>query len=101
KLAELADGTPMVETREAAVDPRLLFDVATRAPEPQPMLPLHEPHDHLHTGYVAVDVSTEVPLHPRRLLALLSDPPTGCYRIKGQVRLSGDPSRRWTIQMVA
>lgn len=104
RLTQLADGTPVLETHDAAVDARLLFDLADRPQPDQPMLPFHDDrheHHHLHAGYVAVEVSTEVPLDPRRLVALLSDPPAGCYRIKGHVRLSGDPSRRWTVQVVA
>ncbi|HIT74936.1 MAG TPA: GTP-binding protein [Candidatus Avipropionibacterium avicola] len=102
RLAGLAPSTPVVETVEAAVDPRLLFDLPRRPRvEAQPMLPLGESaHDHLHHGYRAVEVTTEVPLDPRRLVDLLRDPPSGCYRIKGHVRLSGAGAGLWTVQVV-
>ena len=61
----------------------------------------HEGHEHLHDAYSAVTLRPSGPLHPRRLLAALSAPPPGTYRVKGSVTLAGpDGPRRYDVALV-
>ncbi|MYR04875.1 GTP-binding protein [Gordonia sp. SID5947] len=91
------DTAPTVVTRDAVIDPGLLFDAADRQRAPvtsDGQLTLdallaqtddHSDHAHLHGSYQSVEFMSEAPLDPRRLSAFLERPPAGCYRIKGVV----------------
>ncbi|MGV9478674.1 CobW family GTP-binding protein [Gordonia aichiensis] len=103
---------PTVAVAEGRIDPGLLFDRLERdvgddsAPRQLTLDELliadtdsgcddHGSHVHLHDAYQSVEVETSDGVDPRRLAALLHEPPVGCYRIKGVVRfdLSGYPER--------
>lgn len=95
-LARLCGPVPVVEACRGRVDPALLFDPRRRPPPAGPrQMTLDEllreedpPHDHHpHAAYQSVSYAHDGPMHPRRLAALLEDPPAGLYRFKGLVRL--------------
>lgn len=119
-VREVNPSAPVVAVAEGRVDPALLFERLARAVEdvttprqltldelliPDAEHPEHaeahgEPaghgvHTHLHDTYQSVELDTADAVDPRRLAALLREPPTGCYRIKGVVRfdLPGYPER--------
>jgi len=81
------------------IDPALVFDVARRE-EPPEELPLasllrdetRATHAHAHAR--AATVALAGPVAPGALLDLLENPPTGCYRLKGRVRVRGPRSER-------
>ena len=79
-----------------------LADADPAGADPAGVHPPHEHlHEHLHDGYHAHTVTPAGPLHPRRLLAALSAPPTGAYRVKGTLTLgTADGSRRYEVAMV-
>ncbi len=96
-VAQMNPTAAALVTREARVDPALLFDIdeATADDEPRSgQLTLdellleehdHSDHQHLHAGYEAVTFRSDEPLDPRRLARFLERPPSGCFRIKGIV----------------
>ncbi|MFJ6081581.1 CobW family GTP-binding protein [Streptomyces sp. NPDC092369] len=56
---------------------------------------------HLHAAYDSLSVSSEVPMDPRRLMALLDSRPEGLYRIKGYVDFGGhDALNRYAVHAV-
>ncbi len=58
-------------------------------------------HDHLHSAYESLAFSSEVPLGPRPLMALLDSRPEGLYRIKGYVDFgAADPRNRYEVHAV-
>ncbi|MDQ8703511.1 GTP-binding protein [Streptomyces sp. LHD-70] len=58
-------------------------------------------HVHLHAAYDSVSFTTDVALHPRRLLDFLDERPEGLYRIKGFVDFGPhDPRNRYTLHAV-
>ncbi|MBD0859653.1 GTP-binding protein [Gordonia sp. zg691] len=94
-VAQLNPTGARVATREAAIDPVMLFDVAEVAEtRPDGQLALDEllleetedrRHAHLHAEYESVSFSSDDPMNPRRLARFLERPPSGCFRIKGIV----------------
>lgn len=95
-VAQLNTTAPRVATRNAAIDPELLFDVARREVEQTRPGQLtldellladagHDHHEHLHAAYESVSFSSDRPMDPRRLARFLERPPAGCFRIKGVV----------------
>ncbi|MFJ2773136.1 CobW family GTP-binding protein [Streptomyces sp. NPDC087300] len=58
-------------------------------------------HDHLHSAYESLSFTSEVPLGPRPLMALLDSRPAGLYRIKGYVDFGpADPMNRYEVHAV-
>lgn len=98
-LAPLCGPVPMIPTTQGRIDPALLFDerALTLPDRPRQMTIdeiLGEDQDsehaaHLHAGFDSVSFETTLPLHPRRLVGLLQDPPAGLYRVKGIVDFGG------------
>lgn len=96
-VAQLNATAPRVVTRNAVIDPELLFDVAQREvdqarPGQMTLDELlleedvgHDHHEHLHAAYESVSFSSDRPMDPRRLARFLERPPDGCFRIKGIV----------------
>ncbi|MCX4670532.1 GTP-binding protein [Streptomyces sp. NBC_01381] len=61
----------------------------------------HDHHDHLHAGYESLAFTSEVPLAPRPLMALLDSRPEGLYRIKGYVDFgAADPRNKYAVHAV-
>ena len=120
-VREVNSSAPVVAVAEGRIDPALLFDRLAREVEDvmeprqltldEMLIPDaehtnaehahaehpegHEAHTHLHDAYQSVELDTADAVDPRRLAALLHEPPAGCYRIKGVVRfdLPGYPER--------
>lgn len=93
-VAQLNATAPRVATRNAAIDPALLFDVVQRdvAQARSGQMAFdelllddagHADHEHLHAEYESVSFSSDRPMDPRRLARFLERPPSGCFRIKG------------------
>src|SRR5699024_7920399 len=58
-------------------------------------------HERLPDGYRAVTVTPAGPLHPRRFLTAVAEPPTGVYRVKGTLTMTTvDGPRRYEVGMV-
>ncbi|MEU7583118.1 GTP-binding protein [Streptomyces sp. NPDC041068] len=58
-------------------------------------------HDHLHSAYESLSFTSEVPMGPRPLMALLDSRPEGLYRIKGYVDFgAADPRNRYEVHAV-
>ncbi|MET8683316.1 GTP-binding protein [Streptomyces sp. NPDC004732] len=58
-------------------------------------------HDHLHAAYESLAFTSEVPMGPRPLMALLDSRPEGLYRIKGYVDFgAADPRNRYEVHAV-
>ena len=82
----------LVVAPHGAVDPQLVFDVATEE-DPADELPLARlvrderaaPHRHAHS----VSVRAGGPVCPSALVDLLESPPAGTYRLKGRVAVRG------------
>ncbi|MFF0494094.1 CobW family GTP-binding protein [Nocardia sp. NPDC004068] len=105
EIAELVAPAPVYATTRGRIDPHLLFDVPER-PEPtvaeqlsldalltEPDHPDHD-HHHLHDGYETVTFSSATPLDPRRLVALLENPPSGLFRAKGHADFAVEGEQR-------
>jgi len=97
QIAQAAPRAAVTVTTEAAVDPRLLFDLPDRPLPLQPTLPFGTDPDeelggghHLHDDFDSVSFTTPQPLHPRAVTQFLREPPIGAYRIKGHTQLAGD-----------
>ncbi|AZM55975.1 cobalamin biosynthesis protein CobW [Streptomyces sp. WAC 01529] len=57
--------------------------------------------DHLHSAYESLSFTSEVPMEPRSLMALLDSRPEGLYRIKGYVDFgAADPRNRYGVHAV-
>ncbi|MEU5778625.1 CobW family GTP-binding protein [Streptomyces venezuelae] len=57
--------------------------------------------DHLHSAYESLAFTSEVPMGPRPLMALLDSRPEGLYRIKGYVDFgAADPRNRYEVHAV-
>ncbi|GAA4672574.1 CobW family GTP-binding protein [Gordonia humi] len=99
---------------DAAVDPGLLFDEAAHRPVDDggarqlsfdELLAAdhdHDHDDHLHAAFTSTALQTADSVDPRRLARFLERPPTGAYRIKGEVLidLPGHRDRAHVIQAV-
>ncbi|WP_030778662.1 CobW family GTP-binding protein [Streptomyces sp. NRRL S-920] len=58
-------------------------------------------HDHLHSAYESLSFTSEAPMEPRSLMALLDSRPEGLYRIKGYVDFgAADPRNRYLVHAV-
>ncbi|MEU5581594.1 GTP-binding protein [Streptomyces huasconensis] len=58
-------------------------------------------HGHLHSAYESLTFTSEAPLGPRPLMALLDSRPEGLYRIKGYVDFGpSDPRNRYAVHAV-
>lgn len=58
-------------------------------------------HDHLHSAYESLAFTSDVPMGPRALMALLDSRPEGLYRIKGYVDFGpADPRNRYEVHAV-
>ncbi|WP_055566751.1 CobW family GTP-binding protein [Streptomyces atriruber] len=58
-------------------------------------------HDHLHAAYESLAFTSEAPMGPRPLMALLDSRPEGLYRIKGYVDFgAADPRNRYEVHAV-
>ncbi|MFF1381753.1 CobW family GTP-binding protein [Streptomyces sp. NPDC058308] len=58
-------------------------------------------HNHLHAAYESLAFTSEVPMGPRPLMALLDSRPEGLYRIKGYVDFgAADPRNRYEVHAV-
>lgn len=103
ELAPLCGPVPTVATTHGRLDPALLFDERERAlPDvPRQMTideilaepdedPGHEAH--LHARFESISFEAAAPLHPRRLIDVLQDPPAGLYRVKGVASFGGPES---------
>ncbi|MFC5723653.1 CobW family GTP-binding protein [Streptomyces gamaensis] len=121
-VAALAPGTPVVHAEHGRVDPELLFDRAAREERHEAVRQLsfedlradehtcegggacgHGACDgrHLHAAYESVEFTSDVPLHPRRLMDFLDDRPEGLYRIKGFVHFAAEGHRqKYTLHAV-
>lgn len=99
QLRPLCGPVPVVATSHGRIDPTLLFDERALALPDGPrqmtideILAEADPHEgeddhaHLHDDFQSVSFETASPMHPRRLMRLLQDPPAGLYRVKGLAR---------------
>lgn len=98
-VRELGGGAAVTAATYGRIDPGLLFDRKPKAerygqlsfddvhedPEGEAAEGDASHHGHLHTAYDSVDFTTDVPIHPRRLMDFLDVRPDGLYRIKGFV----------------
>ncbi|MEV0255617.1 CobW family GTP-binding protein [Streptomyces sp. NPDC050732] len=58
-------------------------------------------HGHLHSAYESLAFTSDVPMGPRALMALLDSRPEGLYRIKGYVDFGpADPRNRYEVHAV-
>ncbi|MGF6885825.1 G3E family GTPase [Nocardia sp. GAS34] len=112
EIGELVRGVPVHATTHGRIDPELLFDPPERsAPTVAEQLSFDEllhdhdhgdaDHHHLHDDYDSVSFTSTTDLDPRRLIALLEDPPPGLFRAKGCVAFAvpGD-RRKFLLHMV-
>lgn len=111
----LAGGAAVVPSTYGRIDPELLFDGKPKG-ERFGQLSFDDAHGegegdqrecgggsygHLHAGYDSLAFTSDVALHPRRLLDFLDDRPEGLYRIKGFVDFGVyDPRNRYTLHAV-
>ncbi|MCE5289881.1 MAG: GTP-binding protein [Nocardiaceae bacterium] len=82
------------------IDPKLLFDVSGEEEFGQLsfrelLADVEHPHDHVHAA--SVSASSAGSVDPDALVAFLEKPPTGVYRIKGQINVGG---RRYVVNVV-
>ncbi|MFD7706058.1 CobW family GTP-binding protein [Streptomyces sp. NPDC059786] len=125
-VRELTEGAAVVPATYGRIDPEFLFDCRPSrerigqlsfddlhlhgdepggtGPGPGDTGPdegMHASHAHLHSAYDAVSFTSEVPLHPRRLMDFLDSRPGGLYRIKGYVDFGAhDPRNRYAVHAV-
>lgn len=94
----------------AAVDPALLYDVASME-EDESQLPLRElllearhsndaHHAHVHEHAKAVTATSAGAIDPDRVLDFLEKPPAGIYRVKGTIAIqAGGTFRAYVVNM--
>lgn len=111
EIVELVRGVPVHATTRGRIDPGLLFDPPERsAPTIAEQLSFDEllddhdhdhDHHHLHDDYESVSFTSAKDLDPRKLIALLEDPPPGLFRAKGAAAFAipGD-RRKFLLHMV-
>lgn len=58
-------------------------------------------HEHLHDAFESVSITTDRPVDPRRLAALLERPPAGAYRCKGLALVDLPGHRRHAYEVHA
>lgn len=113
EIGELVRGVPVYATTHGRLDPGLLFDPPARtAPTVAQQLGFDEllddhdhdgdaGHHHLHDEYESVSFTSTTDLDPRKLVALLEDPPPGLFRAKGGVAFAvPDDQRKFLLHMV-
>ncbi|NBE51138.1 CobW family GTP-binding protein [Streptomyces boluensis] len=107
-VGAFADGAAVVPSTYGRIDPELLFDGKPKG-ERFGQLSFDDLHDrdggdegaHLHAAYDSLSFTSDVALHPRRLLDFLDERPQGLYRIKGFVDFGAyDPRNRYTLHAV-
>ncbi|MCH0542286.1 GTP-binding protein [Streptomyces sp. MUM 203J] len=111
----LADRAAVVDAAYGRVDPELLFDRAARPEDDlvggsqlsfedlyaEAYDAAHDHTGHPHALYDTVSFTSDVPLHPRRLMDFLDSRPEGLYRIKGFVDFGeGDAANRYAVHAV-
>lgn len=110
EIGELVHGVPVYATTHGRIDPGLLFDPPGRSASTvaeqlsfDELLDDHDDdhHHHLHDEYDSVSFTSTMDLDPRRLIALLEDPPPGLFRAKGcaAFAIPGD-RRKFLLHMV-
>ncbi len=98
-VRELAGGAPVVPTEHGRLDPELLFDPVERPAAAQlSFFDLEDHSEHIHAGYETVDFTSDAPLDPVRLAAVLADRHSGVYRAKGHVWCG--TGERFAVQVV-
>lgn len=114
RVDALADGAAVVPSTYGRIDPELLFDGKPKGErfgqlsfddihENEEGAGLHDgrAHGHLHAAYDSLAFTSDIALHPRRLLDFLDERPDGLYRIKGFVDFGAhDPRNRYTLHAV-
>lgn len=116
EITDLTGGAPVYATSYGRIDPGLLFDPRHRlAPRAGEQLSFDElllddehgchdgrggEHRHLHDEYTSLVVTAAVPLHPRRLLDFLENPPAGLFRAKGFVRFPVAGHESYIVHLV-
>ncbi|MBY8856501.1 GTP-binding protein [Nocardia sp. CA2R105] len=114
EIGDMVRGVPVHATTHGRIDPTLLFDppeqtTATVAGQLSfdELLDEHdhdhtaEDHHHLHDDYQSVSFTSTTDLDPRKLVALLEDPPAGLFRAKGFVAFGvADDRRKFLLHMV-
>ncbi len=111
EIGELVRGVPVHATAHGRIDPALLFDAPERTAAPvaeqlsfDELLDDHHAdvgHHHLHDGYQSVSFTSTTDLDPRKLVALLEDPPAGLFRAKGFVAFGvAEDRRKFLLHMV-
>ncbi|WP_418959550.1 CobW family GTP-binding protein [Streptomyces tritici] len=107
-VGRLAERAAVVTAAHGRVDPELLFDRVVPDGEIEGQMSIEDvlygdedAHAHPHAAYETLSHATDVPLHPRRLMAFLDSRPEGLYRIKGFVDFgAADPANRYTVHAV-
>lgn len=108
ELGELAAPAPVYPATRARVDPAMLFDIPDR-PRPavrqltlDELLYADDDHSaHTHSQFDSASFSSADPVDPRALMAFLSDPPAGTFRVKGVVCFAVARERRkFVLQLV-
>lgn len=110
ELAVLSPGTPVLRAEHGRIDPELFFDREPVGGEPDRvrqltfedlLLEQDQTQQHAHTAYESLDFESDVPLSPRRFMALMDGRPGGLYRMKGQVYFGADGTRqKWLAHSV-
>ncbi|MEU9983485.1 GTP-binding protein [Streptomyces sp. NPDC050856] len=109
-VTELAGRAAVIDAAHGRVDPDLLFDRAAPPDDDsgarqlsfEDLDELYVAEDaHPHAAYETVSFTSDLPLHPRRLLDFLDARPEGLYRIKGFVDFGdADPANRYSLHAV-
>ncbi|WP_280401142.1 CobW family GTP-binding protein [Nocardia carnea] len=113
EIATITEGAPVYATTRGRIDPGLLFDPRDpAAPRPGEQLSLDEllfdhdhhhdgdGHRHLHDEYTSTVFSSGTPVHPRRLVEFLEDPPPGLFRAKGFATFAVPGADRFVVHLV-
>lgn len=110
EIGELVRGVPVHATTHGRIDPSLLFDppeqtASTVAEQLSFDELLHDHtddgHHHLHDEYQSVSFTSTTDLDPRKLVALLEDPPSGLFRAKGSAAFGiAEDRRKFLLHMV-
>lgn len=114
EIVTITEGAPVYATTRGRIDPGLLFDPRDPAtPRPGEQLSLDElllddhdhdhdgdAHRHLHDEYTSTVFGTDTPVHPRRLIDFLEDPPPGLFRAKGFVTFAVAEADRFVVHLV-
>lgn len=108
RVRESNPSVHLVRTSRGAIDPALVFDVASTQ-DPEDELPIaallreHRDHGHDHDHHLeasSVVVDSSGPVDPSALVDLLEHPPPSAYRIKGTVAVDTGRRRRGYVAHV-